>query len=316
MTPIETTHQPLADTLIETWAAQGRDGFLLSDPASAQIETHEASDPESEITFRFRWMPHRELRGNVAELERRGILNPNRDESKLFRDPADPKGRHCFLCRQNIEECHPKERLVPMTLAGREYYAGANFAWIEHDHFTVMSATHIPQHFDRHTLEAALELHRRTDGRFRVLYNGNGAGASIPWHLHLQITTEPLPIERLQPEKADRYPAIVQRFDGDAADAVDEAHEMIVSWLEASREHHRVNLLVAPGSGGPRLFVFPRDARHSSATGKGLVGGFEVAGDFVLSAPNERETFDTATAETARTILTQIRPLEWRPRQN
>jgi hypothetical protein len=39
-----------------------------------------------------------------------------------------------------------------------------------------------------------------------------------------------------------------------------------------------------------------------------LVGGFEVAGDFVLSAPAERATFDEADVETARGILEQIDP--------
>jgi len=72
----------LADRLIDTWTLQGREGFLLSEPASAQIETREHGDPANAVTWRFRWMPHREIRGDVAELQRRGILNPDRDESR------------------------------------------------------------------------------------------------------------------------------------------------------------------------------------------------------------------------------------------
>lgn len=304
--------QSLATTLLETWAAQGRDGFLLTRPTDADIETRQVRDEQTGVTFRFVWMPHRELRGDVRELERRGILNSLRDEGKLFRDPADETGRHCFLCRQNIEECHPMEVLVPMTLAGREYFAGANFAWIEPDHFTIMTAEHVPQVYDRHVVEAMIELHRRTGGRFRVLYNGPGAGATIPWHLHYQITTTAMPIEQLPPLKQREYPTIVRRFDGEAADVVERAHAMADSWLDGDREHRSVNLLVATTGRGLSLFVFPRDQRRSTAPGKGLVGGFEVAGDFILSAPAERETFQTATAAAARQILRHIRPPEWR----
>jgi hypothetical protein len=301
----------LAAILEETWAAQGRDGFLLTDPAGAGTESRQVRDARTGVTFRFVWMPHRELRGNVKELERRGILNPDRDESRLFRDPADETGRHCFLCRQNIEECHPMEVLVPMTLAGREYYAGANFAWIEPDHFTVMSAEHVPQVYDRHVLEAMVELHRRTGGRFRVLYNGPGAGATIPWHLHYQITTKAMPIEQLPPLRQREYPTVVRRFDGEATDVVDRAHAVADAWLSGDPEHRSVNLLVASTGRVLSLFVFPRHRRHSSAPGKGLVGGFEVAGDFVLSAPAERQTFESATANTARDILAHIRPPDW-----
>jgi hypothetical protein len=306
-----TTGSDLADALIETWAQQGEEGFLLSDPQSAEIETRTAEDSETGVAYRFRWMPHREIRGDVGELERRGILNKDRDESKLFRDERDPSGRHCFLCRDNIAECHPMERLVPMTLAGREYLAGANFAWIELDHFTVMSAEHMVQEYDRHVLEAMIDLHEQTGGRFRVLFNGTGAGASIPWHLHYQVTTERLPIESMRDGDEDAYPTVVRRFDMAASDAVDRAHEMTQRWLDGDRETRSVNLMVATTDGRQQIYLFPRDQRRAKAEGKGLVGGFEVAGDFVLSSTAERLTFDAATVETARTILDQVRPPDW-----
>lgn len=302
-----TTNATLADTLIETWAQQGRDGFLLSDPKTVEIETAEVRDEPTGVLFRFRWMPHREIRGDVSELERRGILNPDRDESKLFRDPRDPKGRHCFLCEQNIRECHPMERLVPMTLAGREYRAGANFAWIELDHYTVMSAEHTDQAYSRHSLEAMLHLYEQTGGRFRVLFNGPGAGASIPWHLHYQITTCPMPIEHMVPGKAEHYPTAVRRF-GPNDGGLDAAHDAADGWIRQDPENHTVNILIAQIEGAPTLFVFLRDQRKATATNKGLVGGFEVAGDFVMSAPNEEAAFRKADAALAREILGQVNP--------
>ncbi len=301
----------LADILTGTWRQQQRDGFLLSSPTSGEIETRLVQDESSGMLWRFRWMPHREIRGDVQELQRRGILNPERDESKLYRDPRDSKGRHCFLCPQNIAECHPMERLVEMTLAGRRYFAGANFAWIEPNHFTVLDAEHVDQAYSRHALDAAVDLHRRTGGAYRVLFNGPGAGASIPWHMHFQITTEAMPIERLSLGRQGDYPTVVRRFELDAG--VEDAHDYAVKWVEVDRDNHTINLLIATIEGaGAAAFIFPRDSRYSTASGKGLVGGFEASGDFCLSAPDERDTFDNADSSTARDILWQVRPPELR----
>ncbi len=302
----------LARKLLDTWKQQAEDGFLLSDPATANIETSEVADPECGIRYRFRWMPHREIRGDVAELQRRGILNPDRDESKLFRDPRDPNKRHCFLCKENIAECHPLERLVPLDLAGRRYWAGANFSWIEFDHFTILTDKHEDQEYSRAALDAACDLHRLTGGAFRVLFNGTGAGASIPWHFHFQITTAEMPIERIVPGTEASYPTAIGRFSFDEA-GVRAAHDFAASWLDGDRANHSLNLLIATTDGRACVFIFPRDKRHATADCKGLMGGFEVAGDFVLSAPREEETFRNASVEIARDMLSQIRPPAWRP---
>ena len=296
--------------LLESWRDQARDGFLLTDPASAEIATSLAVDDASGVTYRFRWMPHREIRGDVAELERRGILNPDRDPGKLYCDSRDPQGRHCFLCACNVAECHPMETLIPITLAGRKYYAGANFAWIEPDHFTVMAAMHMDQAYSRHALRAMLDLHIRTAGRFRVLFNGPGAGASIPWHLHYQITTAEMPIEHLRPNCEQHYPTIVHRYRL-AEDGFERAHRAARQWLDGGFDHRSLNILMASPGGDPTIFVFPRDRRHCQADGKGLVGGFEVAGDFVLSAPQEHATFRNFSVATAKDILSQIRPPDY-----
>jgi hypothetical protein len=297
----------LAERLITTWAQQGRDGFLLSDPHAVQIETTHVHDAPCGVDYRFRWMPHREIRGDVRELERRGILNPQRAASRLFRDPRDPHGRHCFLCAENIRACHPLEVMVPLELAGRSYFAGANFAWIEHDHYTVMSAAHVDQAYDRHAFAAMLDLYRQTEGRFRVLFNGPGAGASIPWHLHYQITTAPLPIEALPAERAVRYPTVVHRFGATERDA-EAAHAAADAWLGRDPAHHSINILIATIDGARAIFIFPRDQRRATAEERGLVGGFEVAGEFVLSAPREEAFFRGASVAIARGILEQVCP--------
>ena len=132
-----------------------------------------------------------------------------------------------------------------------------------------------------------------------MLFNGGGVGATIPWHLHYQATTVEFPVESLV--NPARYPTAVHQFalpDEQAADSA--ARE----WIARDPGNHGVNMLVAPAG----IFVFPRDRRKSKATNKSLVGGFEVAGDFAMSAPVDRPAFEAATAEVARDILSQVRP--------
>ncbi len=298
----------LAGSLIETWQAQARDGFLLLDPEDHQIEVKSSTDPDTAVPYRFRWLPHRELRSNIPELERRRILNPARDERRLFRDPRDPSGRHCFLCIENIRECHPRELLIELNLADRTFYAGANYAWVGQNHFTVISGQHENQEYASDILGAMLDLHRATGGTFRVLFHGQGVGATIPWHLHLQITTEALPIEELSPAAEGAYPLAVHRFHP-LRTGGDDVSTAVASWSAADHKNHGVNIIVAGSTTDPNVFVVPRDRRRAVASNKGLIGGFEVAGDFIYSEPSMREQFESATYHTAREALRQVRPV-------
>lgn len=298
--------EALAEVLRATWDRQRRAGFLLGDP-DGPVEERHAHDAPTGVTFRFRWLPHRDVRGDPAILEERGILDPRRDRSALYHDPRDPLGRHCFLCPHNVRLCHPVEELVPIHAGGRRWWAGVNFAWLTPRHFTVMADEHLDQRYDQTVLDAMLDLHRQTGGAFRVLYNPPGAGATIPWHLHLQVTTAAFPIESLGPGTEHEYPTTLWRIDGPGPEPAD-AHRRIAAWLDEDPAHHRANLLVG---GDGDLFVVPRDARRSHAAGKGLMGGFEVAGDFVYSDPPHRGDFERADLGAARRALAEIDP---RPR--
>lgn len=290
--------------LIETWARQIEAGFILGDP-SAPIETRLVEDPSCGVTFRLRWLPHRELRTDTAALESKGILNPRRDETALFRDPRDPSGRHCFLCLENVRICHPTEELVSVHAGGRVWRAGANFAWLAQNHFTVMADDHVDQTFDEAVLRAMLDLYRQTSGKFRIVFNGAYAGATIPWHLHLQVTTDPFPVEALSEGRHHGYPTPLNVFPVTGS-VQTEVSRHVLDWEQRDPEHHRVNLLVAPHNGQPSVFVFLRDTRATIAPNKGLMGGWEVAGDFAYS--DRRSEFEGADLEAVRAAFAHIRP--------
>ena len=295
----------LTELLQSTWKEQLSTGFILGDPYHP-VETRTARDPVTGVTFRFRWLPHRELRTDTAELERRGIISPDCFTAKLYRDPRDESGRHCFLCPGNVEICHPMETLVPVAAGERAWQAGANFAWLAPDHFTLMSEEHEDQVYSPSLLQAMLDINEQTDGVFRVVFNGADAGATIPWHLHLHIASEQMPVERLRPGMEAAYPVPVAVFPLSKASAA-QIDEYIMGWEEHD-DHHRVNLLAATVESDPTVFVFLRDTRYTVADNKGLMGGWEVTGDFAYSEPGMRGDFETASLETVRTALAQICP--------
>ncbi len=302
----------LGGLLQSTWKKQLATGFILGDP-SQPVESRIAPDPITGVDFRFRWLPHRELRTDPAELERRGILHPDCFTADLYRDPREDSGRHCFLCPSNVAVCHPTEILVPIVAGHKQWLAGANFAWLASDHFTVITERHEDQIYSLSVLQAMLDIGEQTDGVFRVVFNGAGAGATIPWHLHLHISSDAMPVESLRPGAEEDYPTPVAVFSLATA-SVTEIDLHISDWIERDPEHHRVNLLVAMADKIPKVFVFLRDTRFTVATNKGLMGGWEVAGDFAYSEPGMRAEFETASLGTVTKALGQIRPQALRER--
>ncbi len=294
-------NQRLAALLETTWQQQIDDGFLLGDPG-APVETRYAEDPVSGIRFRFRWLPHRAIRGVAAELARWGIYDFACEERDLPADERNPQGRPCFLCAGVIRSCFPAEVLVPIEAGGRSWLAGANFAWLAANHFTVASSRHEDQAYDRSVLDAMLGIHHDTAGAFRIIYNGAGAGASIHWHLHLQMTTDPFPVESLPPGGEDRYPLPLARFGSPAS-----ADDFIGDW-HAGDPAHEINLMVGGPPGHPTTHVFLRDGRRLSSPDLGPMASFEACGDLVFDAPGQRDAFERADLAMALEAFAGIRP--------
>lgn len=326
-----TERRGLAYGLLALYRQQVNCGFVLADPlGGAGKERKQFEDETTGVKFRLLWNPDRELRNSHSLLIERGVINADADKTKLVN--IDEDGKPCYLCSENIAELNPAEILLRLRLAGEDYFAGANFAYIENNHFTVMSLQHREQSYGRHILDALTDFVEQTGGYFRAIFNGR-AGATILRHEHLQVTTEPFPIEDIRIEKRDvvfekeslrvampfYYTPlwVVEGADKDAV--IDAADHIIVRWHELNKGENTENVIAVRPNGLFKMFVFLRDRRRLAGEGKsGDMACFECGGSIVLSyqplpvktgETDERKTFDTADLATVRKLLEDIAPV-------
>ncbi len=321
----------LSCALLALYRQQVKSGFVLADPLKVERkEEKKIFDPDTGITFCLQWNPHRELRKNHHLLIERGVIAGNVNEAKLIN--KDGKGKACYLCRTNIEQQNPKEVLLEITLAGEKFYLGANFAYITDNHFTLMSDEHRPQGYRREILRIANEFLDKTEGVFRVAFNGL-AGASIKEHEHLQVTTEGFPLEEIRIKEEDiiyeskdmrvsrpQYYLPVWLVEGkDRIRNVGIADKIVGRWQSLS-EHHTENIIAAKAGDSYRIFILLRDKRRLLGRGKkGALAVYEAGGKIVLSYKpkvkkegeiDERATFEGGNLKTVKQLLRDISPSE------
>jgi hypothetical protein len=325
-----TERRGLAYGLLALYRQQVNCGFVLADPTSRKgKEIKRFRDKTTGVEFRLMWNPDRELRKNRALLIERGVIAEHVDEAKLIN--RDKNDKPCYLCRENIAEMNPLEILLPLRLAREEYFAGANFAYIENNHFTIMSSQHRVQSYERHILAVLNDFVEQTEGYFRAIFNGL-AGATIVGHEHLQVTTEKFPVEDIRIHKSDVvfqkdslcvarpfYYTPLWVVEGEEKDAaIDAGDHIIMRWHELNQKEHTENVIAVKSNGLFRIFIFLRDSKRLAREGKyGDMASFECGGIIVLSyqppagqtdKPNERNTFDIANLGTVRKLLGDIAP--------
>ena len=323
-------HTGLAYALLSLYRQQVNSGFVLADPLNAKKkEEKKIFDPDTGVTFRVQWNPDRELRKNHELLVERGVIAEKANETKLTN--KDKNGKACYLCKTNIDEQNPGEILLDMNFQGEKYYAGANFAYITNNHYTIMSEEHRPQQYRKKILEALNDFVDKTGGYFRAIFNGL-AGASIEEHEHIQATTEEFPIERLKIENRDviyenndtrisnpKYYCPIRVVEGTGRAKTEDAADKIISkWHNMDGQYHTVNIIAAKPDNQYRIFIILRDKRKLAGNGKsGAMASFETGGNVILSyepkvksgkETNERETFDKTNLETIKGLLKDITP--------
>ena len=316
--------------LLALYRQQVNQGFVLSDPLKPEGKERKTfTDPHTGMTLRIEWNPDRELRKEHQTLRERGIIAKDIKETDLIH--KNKMGKACYLCKANIDVQNPREILLKTDLASNRYYTGANFAYITNNHFTIMSAEHRPQRYRKSILKVSNDFIDKTDGIFRVMFNGL-AGASIEEHEHLQATTEKIPIEDIKIGNQD----VIYKFDDlsvshpkyyipvwvvegtNKAKAEDAADKIIRKWHRLDQHHHTENIIASRIGDQYRTFILLRDKRKLAGTGKrGAMAAFEAGGNIVLSYEpkvndrreiNEKQTFDQASLETIKILLKEISP--------
>jgi hypothetical protein len=227
----------------------------------------------------------------------------------------------CFLCQENIWWQHRGlEKGYRFLIDERPYRAWCNPFPIMPYHLVVASEVHESQKW----IEAGVETGEYPRARrivndllriasmtpdFISFYNGIGAGASIPTHLHFQVFKRPdghmiYPLEMAAkamrkehepPFIVEDYPITCLYFRGYREELCDQVVKCLSRWSKACNNSINLsaNIIAVRDKKGEdkniyHLFLVPRDALFALSVGrKGVVGGLEVMGEIVFSEQEE-----------------------------
>lgn len=283
---------------------QRKCGFIQDD--LQEVKRLVFKDPKNgALNFRAQVNPKRARRKGGA-----GIKTPPPGEER-FNDG-------CFLCRENIRWQQNQRQIgFEITTSNDIYNAWMNPFPLLPNHVVVAARQHIPQAFklfadDREGLELNRILSDLCETAQRLpnhigFYNGVGAGASIPEHLHFQffqrIPEDPLfPLEQRSfessdgngtPEMISNYPISVVRWRGKFKNIVSEADVWVRTWADENvidRNFLTCNFIAtgSPNSDEIVLYFVPRRRDRQFWNGdKGIVGGLEILGELVLASEEE-----------------------------
>jgi hypothetical protein len=260
--------------------------------------------------------------------------NPRRSDRASGAGRKDPPNSFksvnngCFLCKENIfwQQCG-LEMGYRFTVNDRPYIVWCNPFPLMRTHVTIASEVHEPQTW---VIEDSHEGSRQRAERiiqdllaiaaqspeFIVFYNGIGAGASIPAHLHYHAFQrspgqEPFPLEKVAirqlkdyeaPFEVDPYPITSVFYQGDANQITEGASGFLDAWTRicGSSANLSANIIATqtprrPNSGPLSvekptfdLYFIPRNREYLISSGRiENVGGLETLGEIAFS--NEKE---------------------------
>ncbi len=226
----------------------------------------------------------------------------------------------CFLCRHNIFWQHQGSEMgYDLPLADGRYTAWMNPYPLLPGHTVVASKDHVPQHWKAESAPTLRELIIDLTTLSGALpgwigfYNGVGAGASIPHHLHFHFLPraqgyEQMPLEaaaRLRPDQTRVeavYPLTFLHWGGPIDSVLPSALAWIDRWRHGSGslDDATVNIIACTAPDRPHLdlYFIPRHQSRSRAEGlQGVFGGFEAMGEIVCSLPDERRRLDNGQVD-------------------
>lgn len=313
----------LGDVLEALYAQQFESGFIRDDLSRLQRFTY--ADPgNADRYFQVQYNPRRAERFAGA-----GRIDPPLGAA-IVNDG-------CFLCPANIEWQQSGAELgYELTLNSRHYIAWMNPYPLMPIHGVIASRDHIPQAWalngnsNRPDLETIVgdlvALACRSPG-YVVFYNGQGAGASIPTHLHFQMfrrfsNEDRLPMERVatgsevcEAQFSGQYPVDFAYWHGKDDSVTSRSTQGIQNWVQShiqQAEELTANIIAMADdeSSSVRLYFVPRfKTRSRSPQMSGLIGGLEVLGELVFSSSDEKQRLDTGKVDytTIEQILAAVR---------
>lgn len=228
----------------------------------------------------------------AGDLEGRVEFNPARAVSSLAKlDATAIKERPCFLCRCNRP---PEQKSLPML--EEKFELLVNPYPILPFHFTIASLRHEPQKLYPEYGEA---LARHLPGMI-VFFNGDGAGASAPDHLHFQAVAKgSLPLIELM-EKSEHPDLPFKVFQGNCYNTERAVNAFF--WLSedsAGVALPEVKSLIIPRTKHrPNVFFQQPPARRAVSP-----GAIDMAG--VIVSP-VKEDFDAITPEEIEKIYREV----------
>ena len=310
---------------LEALRNQQRDqGFIKDDLHS--VRRYRFAHPEDPTRFFFvQYNPVRALRFEGA-----GSSAP----------PSGTGVKHdgCFLCRDNIRWQQSGVELgYEIDVDSTRYIAWMNAYPLMPLHCVIASEGHIPQAWCTNgganiclgieeILKDLVSLAQRLP-RYLGFYNGEGAGASIPGHLHFQFfkrpaSDAPFPLEVAARRSGiethgtiDNYPVTVVYWRGDLEEVLESASRWIRDWTvqnghQASSISANIVATFDDIQKELELFFVPRhQLRSQSPEMSGTIGGLEVMGEVVFSSDEEgrRLEFGKIDYHTVERILAAVR---------
>ncbi len=223
-------------------------------------------------------------------------------------------GMPCFCCPEVISYQWPNERGIYAEVGGKPLVILPNISPIFVPHFTVISPEHRPQLMD---CNIAVALAAMVPGAW-VIQNGQDAGATNPWHYHLQLFfADDLPLVHCPIENGGdaigvlHHPTLIVRISApDPALFEAQLSDFVAEYLNLG-ETRRVNLLIREGAGLWTGYVVLRDTRfRTDLYRSGQPGYAEPAG--IISAVDDA-SYDIWASENVRRyhrLMTDIRPID------
>jgi len=221
-------------------------------------------------------------------------------------------GVPCFCCPDVIHFQWPTERAIKISLSNRTLFLLPNISPIFNPHFTIVSELHLPQTIDIRSMIEIAELAPKS----WVIQNGPDAGATNPWHFHLQLFYRShLPLESF-PFIHDRshildHPALIYRYSNSNRSEFEQSIRHVAKRYLNLSDTRRLNLLISKKDGYWIGFLICRDTRFTTGMYKKGQPGYAEPAGFISAVDSEtHDRWKKNSVAMYSSLMSDIRPID------